>query len=197
MFADISGYNQEINHYVASTFRIQARAVPGLKIFRWLGISSLLAYRLVSWALLITSFVFALIVCAARFWLLPNIESFREPIAQHLSAATGQRVTIGKLEGHWSGVNLQLTLNDFVLFDQASQPALKLAQVNSVLSWWSLVYWEPRFDLIGIETRIGVLADARLKFECSDGLACNHLQGAARMLSKHPWWSSQERQWPP
>ena len=125
--------------------------MPGLKIFRWLGISSLLAYRVVSWALLITSFVFALIVCAARFWLLPNIESFREPIAQHLSAATGQRVTIGKLEGHWSGVNLQLTLNDFVLFDQASQPALKLAQVNSVLSWWSLVYWEPRFDLIGID----------------------------------------------
>ena len=125
--------------------------MPGLKIFRWLGISSLLAYRLVSWALLITSFVFALIVCAARFWLLPNIESFREPIAQHLSAATGQRVTIGKLEGHWSGVNLQLTLNDFVLFDQASQPALKLAQINSVLSWWSLVYWEPRFDLIGID----------------------------------------------
>ena len=125
--------------------------MPGLKIFRWLGISSLLAYRVVSWALLITSFIFALIVCAARFWVLPNIEGFREPIAQRLSTATGQRVTIGKLEGRWSGVNLQLTLNDFVLFDQAGQPALKLAEVNSVLSWWSLVYWEPRFDLISVD----------------------------------------------
>ena len=125
--------------------------MPGLSIFRWLGNSSLFAYRVVSWALLILSFVFALIVCAARFWFLPNIEQYREPIAQNLSASIGQRVTIGKLEGRWSGVNLQLTLNDFVLFDKAGQPALKLERVDSVLSWWSLVHWEPRFDLIGID----------------------------------------------
>ncbi len=125
--------------------------MPGIKIFRWLGVSSLFTYRVVSWALLVLSFVFALIVCAARFWFLPNIENYREPIAQNLSAATGQRVTIGKLEGRWSGVNLQLTLNDFALFDKAGQVALRLERVNSVLSWWSLVHWEPRFDLIGID----------------------------------------------
>ncbi len=125
--------------------------MPGISIFRWLGISSLWAYRVVSWALLILSFVFALIICAARFWFLPNIENYREPIARNLSAAIGQHVTIGKLEGRWSGVNLQLTLNNLALFDKAGQPALKLERVNSVLSWWSLVYWEPRFDQIGID----------------------------------------------
>ena len=60
-------------------------------------------------------------------------------------------LTIGKLEGRWSGVNLQLTLNDFVLFDKGGQAALRLDRVDSVLSWWSLVHWEPRFDLIGID----------------------------------------------
>jgi uncharacterized protein (TIGR02099 family) len=105
----------------------------------------------VSWALLISSFLFALIVCAVRFWVLPSIETYREPIAQKLTEAIGQRVTIGNLEGRWSGVNLQLTLNNLVLFDKAGEPALKLERVSSVLSWWSLVLWEPQFDSIGIE----------------------------------------------
>ena len=104
--------------------------MPGLSIFRWLGNSSLFAYRVVSWALLILSFVFALIVCAARFWFLPNIEQYREPIAQNLGASIGQRVTIGKLEGRWSGVNLQLTLNDFVLFDKAGLAALQIGRAH-------------------------------------------------------------------
>ncbi len=125
--------------------------MQGISIFRWLGISSLWAYRVVSWALLILSFAFALVVCGVRFWFLPNIERFREPIAQNLSAAIGQRVTIGKLEGRWSGVNLQLTLNDLALFDKQGQPALKLQRVNSVLSWWTLVHRQPQFDSIGIE----------------------------------------------
>ena len=125
--------------------------MQGNSIFRWLGISSLRVYRLVSWAVLILSFVFALVVCGVRFWFLPNIEKYRDPIAQNLSAAIGQRVTIGKLEGRWSGVNLQLTLNDLALFDKAGKPALKLERVNSVLSWWSLVYWAPQFDSIGID----------------------------------------------
>jgi uncharacterized protein (TIGR02099 family) len=105
----------------------------------------------VSWALLISSFLFALIVCAVRFWVLPNIETYRDPIARRLTEAIGQRVTIGNLEGRWSGVNLQLTLNNLVLFDKADEPALKLERVSSVLSWWSLVHWEPQFDSIGIE----------------------------------------------
>lgn len=116
-----------------------------------MGISSLWAYRVVSWALLACSFAFALVVGVARFWVLPNIENYREPIAQNLSAAIGQRVTIGQLEGRWSGVNLQLTLGDVALYDKAGEPALKLGRVNSVLSWWSLVHWEPQFDSIGID----------------------------------------------
>ena len=136
--------------------------MPVIPIFRWLGVSSLWAYRVVSWALLILSFVFALIVCGVRFWLLPNIEQYREPIAQDLTKAIGQRITIGRLEGRWSGVNLQLTLSDLAIYDKAGVPALKLDRVSSVLSWWSLVYWEPRFDTLGIEgPDLDIRRDAR------------------------------------
>ena len=106
---------------------------------------------MVTWAVVICGFVSALVVVGVRFWLLPDIESYRETIARELSEATRQRITIGKLAGRWSGFNLQLTLGDLVVFDKAGQSALKLDRVDSTLSWWSLIHWEPRFDSIEIE----------------------------------------------
>ncbi len=125
--------------------------MPAFSIFKWLHISTLWVYRVMTWAVLICGFVFALVVAGVRFWLLPNIESYRETIARDLSAATKQHITIGKLEGRWSGLYLQMTLNNLAVFDNAGQPALKLERVDSTLSWWSLVYWEPRFDSLEIE----------------------------------------------
>ncbi len=125
--------------------------MPAISIFKWLHVSTLRVYRAITWAVLACAFVFALAIVGVRFWLLPNMESYREPIERELSEAIKQRITIGKLDGRWSGLNLQLTLGDVVVFDRADQPALKLARVDSTLSWWSLILWEPRFDSIEIE----------------------------------------------
>ncbi len=96
------------------------------------------------------TFAFALIVLIVRFWVLPQMGEYREPIARQLSEATQQRVTIGNLDGHWSGLNLQLSLGDVVVYDHTNQPALRLQKVESTLSWWSLVLGEPQFDSIEI-----------------------------------------------
>ena len=125
--------------------------MPVFSIFRWLHLSSLRVYRALTWAVLICGFVSALVVGGVRFWLLPNIGNYREAIALEISSAAKQRIAIGWLEGRWSGFNLQLTLGDVAVFDQAVQPALKLERVDSTLSWWSLILWEPRFDSIEIE----------------------------------------------
>ena len=125
--------------------------MPAFSVFRWLGVSSLWIYRMVFWAIVACGFAVALVVGGVRLWLLPNIESYREPIARQLSEATGQHITIGRLEGRWRGLNLQLTLNDFALLDKAARPAFTLARIDATLSWWSLVYGEPRFDSIGLE----------------------------------------------
>jgi len=77
--------------------------VPANPVLRWLGVSSLWVYRMVTWAVVICGFVFALVVFGVRFWLLPNIENYRETIARELSAATKYRITIGRIEGRWSG----------------------------------------------------------------------------------------------
>lgn len=117
---------------------------------------------MVTWAVLICGFVFALVVVGVRFWLLPDIANYRETVARELSDATRQRITIGNLAGRWSGFNLQLTLGDLEVFDRAGQSALRLDRVDSTLSWWSLVHWEPRFDSIEIERPdLNVKRDAR------------------------------------
>ena len=85
-------------------------------IFKLLHISSLWAYRFVTWAVLVCGFMFALLVLGVRFWVLPNVSNYRDTIARELSAATQQRITIGNLEGRWSGLNLQLTLGDLAIF---------------------------------------------------------------------------------
>jgi uncharacterized protein (TIGR02099 family) len=136
--------------------------VPAISVFKWLHLSSLWVYRAITWAVIACGFVFALVIFGVRYWLLPNIGNYREPIAQQLSEATRQRITIGTLDGHWSGLNLQLTLGDIVVYDRANQPALKLERVDSTLSWWSLILWEPRFDSIELRRpELNVKRDAR------------------------------------
>jgi uncharacterized protein (TIGR02099 family) len=136
----------------------RAVAIP----FKWLHVSTLWVYRAITWAVLACAFVFALVIVAVRFWVLPNMADYREPIARHLSEATHQRITIGRIAGRWSGLNLQLTLGDIVVYDRAEHPALTLQRVDSTLSWWSLLLWEPRFDSIEIaRPDLNVKRDAR------------------------------------
>src|SRR3954466_12103667 len=111
--------------------------MPAISVFRWLHVSSVWCYRAITWTILGCAFAFALVILAVRFWVLPHIGDYRESIAQQLSEATRQRITIGKLDGRWSGLTLQLAIGDIVLYDKAGQPALTLQSVDSTLSWWS------------------------------------------------------------
>ena len=64
-----------------------------------LHVSSLWCYRAITWVILGCAFAFALVILLVRFWVLPHMGDYREPIAKQLSEATRQKVTIGKLDG--------------------------------------------------------------------------------------------------
>ena len=104
--------------------------MPLKTALRWLHFSSLVVYRTITWAILGCAFAFALIVLAVRFWVLPHMPDYREPIARQLSDSMHQRVAIGSLEGHWSGLNLQLALGNVVIYDRANEPALTLERID-------------------------------------------------------------------
>lgn len=101
--------------------------------------SSVLTYRIALTCVLLALLLLGGTALVFQYWLLPNIDDYRDVIARSLSEATGQKVQIGHLRGSWEGYRAQLLLEDVVVVDQHGQEALRLAEVDSVVSWRSLL----------------------------------------------------------
>ncbi|HWH49258.1 MAG TPA: YhdP family protein [Burkholderiales bacterium] len=122
---------------------------------------SLWAYRLATYAVLAAGIAFVALVIGLRYVLLPNIDNYREPIAQAISRAAGQQVSIGGITGSWQGYRPELSFQDVRVFDSRNQQALSLGRVDAVLSWRSVRDAEVRFDALEIvQPQLEVRRDA-------------------------------------
>ena len=117
---------------------------------RWLHLSSLAVYRALTWTVLIAGFAFAATIIALRYWILPNVGDYREDIAQRLSRAAGQQITIGRISGNWHGLRPELILENVVVLDRAGKPALELSRVDQTLSWLSVAMFDLRYHSLEI-----------------------------------------------
>ena len=101
-------------------------------------------------------------VLVLRFWLLPNIGDYRERVAQSVSQAAGQRVTIGVMTADWDGLHPRLNLGNVVVYDKAGRAALTLQRVDSTLSWLSVPMRSPRFLALDFyEPRLNIRRDKK------------------------------------
>ena len=66
--------------------------------------------RLSFWCVFAATLLFVGAVAVARFWLIPNADSFRPRVVSELSRLTGQRVAIGGFEAGWNGWSPELKL---------------------------------------------------------------------------------------
>ena len=112
--------------------------------------SSLWIYRVLTWVVLVTGFVFAATILGFRYWILPDIGAHREAIAQRLSAAVQQKVTIGGLSGNWNGLRPQLAFDQVVVHDAEGRAALELPRVEATLSWRSAALLQINFHSLDI-----------------------------------------------
>lgn len=130
--------------------------------FKWVGVSSLWAYRLITWTVLVAGIAFACVVLALRYWALPKVESHRDDIARIASERSGLKTTIGAIRANWDGLRPQLRLENVTLHDGAGRPALQLERVDMTLSWLSLVALELRFYAADVyRPRLNIRRDAR------------------------------------
>lgn len=122
------------------------------RLFRWSGLGLLPPWlrRLLALVLWCGYFGFALLVLALRYWVLPNIESYRGDIEQALSRAAGLAVTIARIDTHWQGLRPHLSLNGFRVHDAEGRPALSFDAVETELSWTSLLHGELRLHRLEI-----------------------------------------------
>ena len=117
--------------------------------FSFLKHSSYWAYRLVVWAILVMGLVWAISVIGLRYFVLPGIDAYREPIVRSVSQAIGQQVEIGRIAGDWSGYRPALTFFDVRVHEGGGQQTLGLERVDTVLSWRTLISGTIVFKLIG------------------------------------------------
>ena len=111
---------------------------------------SLWLYSVAAWSVVALGTGVLVVMLVARYLVLPSIGDHREAIAEHLSRAIGQRVTLGSVTGNWEGLHPYLVLNDVRVHDASGNLALALARVDSTLSWWSLYAWDLRFYALDI-----------------------------------------------
>lgn len=112
--------------------------------------SSLWVYRVLTWAVLACGFLFAATILALRYWILPDIANYRDDIAQKLSQAVQQRITIGGISANWDGLRPQLALTQVVVHDAAGRAALELPQVDATLSWRSVARLQVDFHALDV-----------------------------------------------
>lgn len=93
-------------------------------------------------------------VLAVRYWLLPNVDDFRDRVAQAISEAANQRVTIGALRGEWAGLRPRLAIHDLRIYDAGGGERMALESVDGTLSWMSLM-GTVRFESIAVR-RLGL-----------------------------------------
>ncbi|MBB5217054.1 YhdP family protein [Parapusillimonas granuli] len=94
---------------------------------------------------LLAYFALAVLVLAVRYWVLPNIDRWREPIAEQLSAALEMRVGLGEIRAQWKGLNPSFDIENVVISHPERGRLLALPAVHGTLSWRSLFSFEPRF----------------------------------------------------
>jgi len=136
--------------------------VPTQVFPRWLRISSLSLYRLITWTVLAAGLAFAVFVLGLRYWILPNVDQYRDSIAHVITKAINQRIAIGRVSGNWDGLRPEIVLEDVTVFDHAGRPALKLSRIKNTLSWFSVAALEPRFRSIEIhEPALDIRRDPR------------------------------------
>ena len=99
---------------------------------RWL-------YKTTAYVLLAAWLVFAVVVMGLRYWVLPHIGDYREAIAASLTQSARQPIAIGNIEAGWHGLHPYLMLRDVTVRDRQGRPALSLQEVESTLSWTSLL----------------------------------------------------------
>lgn len=129
---------------------------------RWLGFSSLWAYRVLTWSVLVAGLAFAAAVIVLRYWVLPDIENYREDIARIVSERARQKVTIEKIQADWDGLRPQLRLENVTVHDSAGRPAFTLSRMDQTLSWLSLPLFELRFHALDFyQPTLHIRRDAR------------------------------------
>ena len=140
---------------------------------RWLTAGSAWTSRALVLSVIGVALTCGFLLLSLRYWVLPNMESYREDIAATVSRAANLRITIERISGHWRGVRPHFKLEGVTVYDKAGRRALELTRVDSTIAWKSLLTLRPHFHTLDIHQPLldvrrnasGVLSIAGIELE--------------------------------
>ena len=89
-------------------------------------------------------------VAATKYWLLPAIHLWKEPITQLLSQAVGAPVQIGHLQARWNGVSPEFEFEEVAVFNKQGHEVLSIPHVRGRLKLSSLWDLSPHFSQLEV-----------------------------------------------
>jgi len=106
--------------------------------------------RFAAWIGFVVYVAIALLVLAMRYAVLPHIDDYRGNIERAVSESLGRPVSIGAIDGHWTGLRPTLRIHRIAIQDAEGRTALALNEVDADIGWSSLWHLEPHFARLEI-----------------------------------------------
>lgn len=100
---------------------------------------------------LVAWFIFAALILALRYVVLPHVNDYREAIENLATRALGEPVKIGAIDASWRGLRPTLALRDVRVVERDGKNALELPTIRATLSWETLVVMDLRLALLEID----------------------------------------------
>jgi uncharacterized protein (TIGR02099 family) len=113
--------------------------------------------RLLGQAALVVYFLAAAVLLGMRYWVLPNIDQWRDQIAAQISHTVGAKVRLGAIHASWNGLDPHVELADVAISSPQGAQLLHLDKIQATISWRGLVTGDVRFSLVqakGLSLRV-------------------------------------------
>ena len=114
--------------------------------------SLLWIYRAALWCVAIVATITLLTALLVQFVLMPNINEYKNTIANFINQTSTQKIVIGNIKANWQGVNPHFSLSNIDILDAQNRPALQLKNTELSLSLLSIPLLEPHLDQILIKS---------------------------------------------
>jgi len=101
--------------------------------------------RGLGWLALVIYLVLASFILILRYGILPNIDTWRPAIEQHISQAMGGPVSLTRLQADWKGLNPSLDITGLRIHDRNKDLVLSLPRVRAQLNWLALLQGRIQF----------------------------------------------------
>lgn len=107
--------------------------------------------RWASWGCVLVTLLLSTVLLSLRYWILPNIDEYREGIAAAISRTARQPIKIDGIEANWDGLRPHLLMHGVRVFDTEQNPVLIFSKIEGTVSWRSILRGEINFHEIIVD----------------------------------------------